>query len=56
MRRRGAQNFTLEMLAEACRYAHLRGARVYLTANVVDSGRRDARLPSMIEDLHGRPA
>jgi U32 family peptidase len=33
--RRGAQNFTLGTLSEACRYAHLRGARVYLTANVV---------------------
>jgi putative protease len=33
--RRGAENFTLETLAEACRFAHLRGARVYLTANVV---------------------
>jgi putative protease len=33
--RRGAENFTLEDLAEACRYAHLRGTKVYLTANVV---------------------
>ena len=33
--RRGAENFTLEALSEACDYAHLRGARVYLTANVV---------------------
>lgn len=33
--RRGAENFTPETLAEACRYAHLRGAKVYLTANVV---------------------
>ncbi len=33
--RQGAENFTLETLAEATRYAHLRGARVYLTANVV---------------------
>lgn len=33
--RRGAENFTLETLAEACRFAHLHGARVYLTANVV---------------------
>ncbi|HEY5506248.1 MAG TPA: peptidase U32 family protein, partial [Coriobacteriia bacterium] len=33
--RRGAENFRLDMLAEACRYAHLRGSRVYLTANVV---------------------
>lgn len=33
--RRGAENFTLEGLSEACRYAHLRGSRVYLAANVV---------------------
>ncbi len=33
--RRGAENFTLETLGEACRFAHLRGARIYLTANVV---------------------
>lgn len=33
--RRGAENFTVETLGEICRYAHLRGARIYLTANVV---------------------
>lgn len=33
--RRGARNFTLESLSEVCRYAHLRGARVYLTVNVI---------------------
>ncbi len=33
--RRGAENFTLENLAEVCRYAHVRGVRVYLTVNVV---------------------
>jgi len=33
--RRGAENFTLAGLADTCRYAHLRGVRVYLTANVV---------------------
>jgi len=33
--RRGAENFTLEGLPEVTRYAHLRGTRVYLTANVV---------------------
>src|SRR5450759_56705 len=33
--RRGAPNFTIEELAEATRYAHLRGVRVYLTANIV---------------------
>lgn len=33
--RRGAANFDLASLAEATRFAHLRGGRVYLTANVV---------------------
>lgn len=33
--RRGAENFTLGTLPDACRYAHLRGTRIYLTANVV---------------------
>ncbi len=33
--RRGAENFTAETLAEATRYAHIRGVRVYLTANVI---------------------
>lgn len=31
--RRGADNFTLDNLREACDYAHLRGVRVYLTVN-----------------------
>jgi len=33
--RRSATNFDLDSLAEAARFAHLRGVRVYLTANVV---------------------
>lgn len=33
--RRGAENFTLETLEDACAYAHLRDVRVYLTANVL---------------------
>lgn len=33
--RRGAANFDLESLARSCRFAHLRGVRVYLTANVL---------------------
>lgn len=31
--RRGADNFTLESLAEACDYAHLRGVSVYVALN-----------------------
>lgn len=33
--RRNADNFTMEDLREACRYAHLRGVRIYLTVNTV---------------------
>ena len=33
--RRSAENFTVETLAETCRFAHIRGVRVYLTVNVV---------------------
>ena len=33
--RRGAENFTLATLSDTCRFAHVRGVRVYLTANVV---------------------
>lgn len=33
--RRGADNFTLETLGEACDYAHLRGVNVYLTMNTI---------------------
>lgn len=33
--RGGAVNFTLETLRDACRFAHLHGVGVYLTANVV---------------------
>lgn len=33
--RRGAENFTIADLADATRYAHLRGARVYLAVNIL---------------------
>ena len=33
--RRGADNLDLEGLERACRFAHLRGVRVYLTANIL---------------------
>lgn len=32
--RRNADNFTLETLASACEYAHLRGVNIYVTMNV----------------------
>lgn len=41
--RRGADNFTLETLEEACEYAHLRGVSVYVTLNV-------AVLPDEVND------
>ena len=41
--RRGADNFTLESLAEACDYAHLRGVKIFLTLNTVV-------LPSELQD------
>lgn len=33
--RRGADNFTLDTLGDACAYAHLRGVHVYVTMNTV---------------------
>lgn len=33
--RRGAENFTLDTLQEACDYAHLRNVKVYLTLNTL---------------------
>ena len=33
--RRGADNFTIETLREACDYAHLRGVSIYVTMNTV---------------------
>lgn len=33
--RRSADNFTLDTLAEACDYAHLRGVKIYLTINTI---------------------
>lgn len=33
--RRGAENFSLDDLRETTRYAHLRGRKVYLTANIL---------------------
>lgn len=32
--RRGADNFTLDNLSQACNYAHLRGVKIYLTLNI----------------------
>ncbi|MDH4140229.1 MAG: U32 family peptidase [Coriobacteriia bacterium] len=33
--RRGAENFALDSLSDACKLAHLHGAEVYLTANIL---------------------
>lgn len=43
--RRGAQSFTSETFGEACRLAHLAGARVYVTVNVAI---RDDELPTVL--------
>ncbi len=43
--RRGAQSFDAQMFGEACRRAHLAGARVYVTVNVVV---REDELPSVL--------
>ncbi|MCI9673523.1 MAG: U32 family peptidase, partial [Enterorhabdus sp.] len=43
--RRGADNFTIDTLREACAYAHLRGVSVYVTMNtVILPGEVDAAL------------
>ncbi len=42
--RRSADNFTLETLAEACDYAHVRGVKVYLALNTLV-------LPSEVPDV-----
>ncbi len=47
--RRGAANFDLASLAEGARFAHLHGARVYLTANVVVLPREMASALTMID-------
>lgn len=41
--RRGADNFTLDTFAEACKFAHLRGVNVYVTLNT-------AILPAEIDE------
>lgn len=48
--RRGAANFDLETLAEGARFAHLRQAKVYLTANVVVLPEELRAALSMIEE------
>lgn len=48
--RRGAPNFTIEELAEATRYAHLRGVRVYLTANIVVLAEEMQRAMTTVDD------
>ena len=44
--RRGAGNFSLDELHEACRYAHLRGVKIYLTVNTVIL---DSEMPAALE-------
>ena len=44
--RRGAHNFTEETFGEACRRAHLAGARVYVTVNIAVATRE---IPQVLE-------
>ena len=48
--RRGADNFDLSSLVEGARFAHLRGARVYLTANVVVLPREMSAALTMVDE------
>lgn len=45
--RRGAENFTLEQLADTVRRCHVRGVRVYLTLNIVV---REDEIPQFLAD------
>ena len=46
--RRSAKNFTEETFAEACRRAHLTGARVYVTVNVAIATREIPRVLDLV--------
>jgi len=52
--RRGAENFTLETLSDACRSAHLAGTKVYLTANVVVLPSEMSQALALIDDAWAR--
>lgn len=53
--RAAADNFTLEELAEAVEYAHLRGVRVYLTVNTMPRENEYAALKDYFESLKNIP-
>ena len=48
--RSNAGNFTLETLAQACEYAHMHNARIYLTVNVVILPHEMQQALELIED------
>lgn len=50
--RRNADNFTMDDLKEACHYAHLRGARLYLTVNTVVLPRELARALELVRQAY----
>lgn len=52
--RRGAGNFTLEELRDACRYAHLRGVRIYLTVNTVVLDREMQQALELVRQAYRR--
>ncbi len=48
--RRGAENFTVATLADACRSAHLVGVKIYLTVNVVVLPDELSQALSLVDD------
>lgn len=52
--RRGADNFTLDTLAQACDYAHLRGVSVYLTVNIAVLPEEEKRAMELIRQAYRR--
>ena len=52
--RRGADNFTLDNLEEACDYAHLRGVKIYLTLNIAIMPEEAARALELARQAYRR--
>ena len=48
--RRGAENFTVENLHQACEYAHARGVKVYVTLNTLVVTRELKRVFRLVEE------
>lgn len=50
--RAAAKNFTLEALAEGVKYAHERGVKVYVTANIIPHNEDFAGFPEYLKEIH----